>query len=213
MAAPKLRVVHSADPAIEPVIDDAELIARMSAADEDAAVAFHDRARPVIDRTIARLLGHGHSDHEDLVQLSLIELVSSVARFRGETSLEGFIGRVTAHVVFHHLRRRKLERRIFDAAANVDLIGTALSSPARTARARTLLARVRRHLEEMETNKAWTFVLHDVLGFDLREIAQITEVSVAAAQRRLVRGRTELHERIAEDPELAGSLTELEGDR
>ncbi|MGZ5968514.1 MAG: RNA polymerase sigma factor, partial [Polyangiales bacterium] len=116
-------------------------------------------------------------------------------------------------VVFHHLRRRKLERRIFDAAANVDLIGTALSSPARTARARTLLARVRRHLEEMETNKAWTFVLHDVLGFDLREIAQITEVSVAAAQRRLVRGRTELHERIAEDPELAGSLTELEGDR
>jgi DNA-directed RNA polymerase specialized sigma24 family protein len=38
-------------------------------------------------------------------------------------------------------------------------------------------------------------------------VAEITEVSVAAAQSRLVRGRKELRERLSADPELAPMLS------
>jgi DNA-directed RNA polymerase specialized sigma24 family protein len=44
----------------------------------------------------------------------------------------------------------------------------------------------------MNPKGAQALLLHDVLGYDLAEIAQITGVTVAAAQARLVRSRKEL---------------------
>jgi DNA-directed RNA polymerase specialized sigma24 family protein len=58
-------------------------------------------------------------------------------------------------------------------------------------------------MEAIGPKLAWAFVLHDVLGHALDEVAQILGISAAAAQSRLSRGRRRLQRRIAEDPELA----------
>jgi RNA polymerase sigma-70 factor (ECF subfamily) len=178
--------------------------------DPTAATALHDRVRSQVDRTIHRLLGGRDSDHEDIAQLAMIELVSTIDRYRGDCSLDSWTGTITAHVVYKHIRRRKTERRIF-GALDADLLAQTRSSSrlGREAIVRNLVHRVRGHLDKMDESKAWTFVLHDVCGHDLREIAHITGVSVAAAQTRLVRGRREMHERIADDPELANYLDSL----
>jgi RNA polymerase sigma-70 factor (ECF subfamily) len=44
--------------------------------------------------------------------------------------------------------------------------------------------------------RAEAVLLHDVLGHELTEIAQMTGVSVAAAQSRLVRGRKDVVNRM-----------------
>jgi RNA polymerase sigma-70 factor (ECF subfamily) len=77
--------------------------------------------------------------------------------------------------------------------------------------ARSQLRRILFHLDRIEETKAWAYVLHDVCGYDLREVATITSSSVSAAQTRLVRGRRELEERLSNDPEL-GSLAAAEVD-
>jgi RNA polymerase sigma-70 factor (ECF subfamily) len=183
-------------------LDDAQLLRALRANDAEAATAFHDRVRPQVDRTIYRLLGRRDADHEDLVQLSLIELIYSIDRFRGDCSLDSWTSTVTAHVVYKHLRRRGTERRIFAVPPSLDLASNG-SGPGADVMLRGLVARVRRHLDSIAPAKAWAFLLHDVCGYDLREAATIMEVSVAAAQQRLVRGRRELHELIGADPELA----------
>jgi RNA polymerase sigma factor (sigma-70 family) len=218
-ASPKLRVVSGGRPAGETRApgsgpgargwDDNELVAAVRAGDEEAAGAFHDRLRPRVESTVRRLIGRGDVDTEDLGQLSMIALIESIDRYRAECSLESWASAVAARVVYKHIRRRRLERRVFSAA--YDSEPASHLNPSRALVARDLVRRARELLVAVSEEKAWTFLLHDVCGFDLREIATITGVSTAAAQQRLVRGRRELHERAAADPELVTALQDLEG--
>jgi RNA polymerase sigma-70 factor (ECF subfamily) len=179
--------------------------------DASAATALYRRARPQVEKTLLRALGRRDRDHEDLVQLSMIELVRSIPSFRGECSLDTWTARITTRCAYKQLRRRAVERRVFDAEAEGDEVADDASGPESTVGARALTRRVRRHLDSMDPVKAWTVVLHDICGHDLREISEITECSVSAAQSRLVRGRADLHERISEDPDLADELRRREG--
>jgi RNA polymerase sigma-70 factor (ECF subfamily) len=215
-AGPRLRLVHS-EPDAPPegpggkatvALDDYELLAAVRSGDDTAATAFYHRVRPRVDATIARMLGSRDSDADDLAQIALVELVRSIHRFRGECSLDSWTSRVTAHMVCKQIRRRRIERGIFEHVA-VEPVDAARMGPAVIAR--NLLERIRGHLNGMDPDKAFAFVLHDVCGFDLREAAQILEVSVAATQKRLVRGRRELHALLGADPDLVDLLTEGDG--
>jgi RNA polymerase sigma-70 factor (ECF subfamily) len=192
-------------------VDDRALVTAVKAGDETVASSFCARVWPPVDRTIRRLLGHHDADRDDVAQLALIELVNTIGRYRGDCSLDAWAQTIASHVVFKHIRRRQLERRIF-----TDLLadGAEIAAPVRDewrSSTRELLARVAAHLDEMVSERAWALVMHDILGYDLREIAEMTESSVAAAQSRLVRGRRELHERVAGDPALVDLLEGMGG--
>ncbi len=197
----------------KPLLDDAELLAALRRGDSSAATSFHDRVRPLVDKTVRRLIGAQDSDREDLAQQAMIELVYTIDRYRGECSLDAWVATISAHVVYKHIRKRQSERRVFGSFASDDLIAS-VASPKRELRevvVRGAMTRVVAHLEQMDPQRAWAFVLHDVCGYDLKELAHITQVTVAAAQTRLVRGRKELHQRIGDDPELANMLGDLGG--
>lgn len=196
---------------IAPSFDDAELLAALRRGDVSAAAAFHDRVRSQVDRTIFRLLGRTDRDHEDIAQQALIELIYTIDGYRGECSLDTWTATLTAHVVYKHLRRRQTERRLFaEMLDNEEFVSISSRRTGRDAMGRSAVRRVAEHLDRLEANQAWTFVLHDAMGYDLREVARITGVSVAAAQSRLVRGRRALHESIGQDLELADTLVEME---
>jgi RNA polymerase sigma-70 factor (ECF subfamily) len=198
-------------PAPVPALDDSELLAAVRAGDPSAATALHDRVRPQIDRTISRLLTPDDIDRDDIAQQAMIELVSTIGRYRGDCALDSWTSTITARVVYKHIRRRKIERRIFGTFDPDSVVMMRSESRVgREAMARTIIPRVLAHLAAIDESRAWAFVLHDVCGYDLREIAEITGVTVTAAQTRLVRGRREVHERIAADGELANLLECME---
>jgi RNA polymerase sigma-70 factor, ECF subfamily len=208
---PKLRVVSSEagppPPRLPaPTLDDSQLLAAVRSGEPDAAAALHDRLRPVVERAIRRLLGRGDRDHEDLAQQAMIEVVTAVDRFRGDCPLDGWAATVAAHVVYNHIRRRTTERRIFESVRLDDDMPASTRSLVADVSARSVLRRVLAHLDTIDEAKSWAYLLHDVCGYDLREVAEITGASLAAAQSRLVRGRRELLERLSADAELAPML-------
>jgi len=194
----------------QPTMDDSELLAAVRTGDASAAAALYDRTRSVVERTVARLLGRRDNDAPDVAQLAFIELVNTIGSFRGDCPLDAWVSMISARIVYKHIRRRRLERQLFSAIP-VQALGLASEVTRRDIVFRDALRRVQEHLTLVDANRSWTFLLHDVHGYDLKEVAGITGVSVAAAQSRLVRGRREVHERIQADPELASLVKDLCG--
>ncbi len=200
-----LRLVKRNDVPVR-TLDDTEILAGIRRGDDSVAAAFHARVRPSVASAVGRLLGRHDRDFKDLVQHALIEIMRSLPRFRGECSLDAWCSRIAARAVWNEIRRRRVERRIFEGPIEGDFPHS--GDAERDAEIRGSLERVRVHLGALDPDRAWTIVLHDVCGYDLEEISGITNVTVSAAQSRLSRGRRELHARIAGDPELARELSE-----
>jgi len=192
-----------------PPIEDTQLLAAVRAADASAAQALYERSRPIVARILNRLLGRNDPEHQDLAQQTMVEIVRTIDRYRGECPLDAWIATLAAHVVYKHIRHRKVERRVLSDVLPFEPVAS--DQPAHRAALRSTIDRVCGHLASIDPGRVWAYLLHDVHGHDLREVARIMSISPAAAQSRLVRGRKDLHARLAADPELAAELERVEG--
>ncbi|MFT3711922.1 MAG: RNA polymerase sigma factor [Archangium sp.] len=193
--------------------DDAALIDAVARGDRRVSVALYDRLRTVMTRVVKRVAPRA-TDHSDLVQQAFVELIISLRERPTVRSLDAWAATVTARVVFHRLRREKLEHRFAAVEADGEVMTAvpALSSASdshQVAAQRELLEKVSSVMGSLNSGRMQVFVLHDVHGYELKEIAEILGLTVANAQTRLVRGRKELHEAVAHDEALSSALREV----
>jgi RNA polymerase sigma-70 factor (ECF subfamily) len=179
---------------------DAELIDAFERGDGRACEKLYDRLIDVVEGTLWRVLGRRDEHHDDLVQTAFEQIVMTLSRrrFARACSLSSWAASVTTHVAFNAIRARTRERKVLDRNRGADMAALSRDEDLeREVGVREEIGRVRFYLSEMDWGRATTLFLHDVLGYELAEIAVLTGVSVAAAQSRLVRGRRELQERLA----------------
>lgn len=184
-------------------LTDEELIDAIVQGDARIAGQIHDRLIRVIDHTLYRVFGRREHDHDDLIQTCFEQVLRTLTdrTFAGNCSLRTWAGRITTHVALNALRSRQRERKVIQHSDAPPESGP-LSARQGSAEATVELDRVRRELSRMKPSRAEVLVLHDVHGYHLSEIASMLDVSVSAAQSRLVRGRRELHERLERGPSL-----------
>ncbi len=203
---PALQLVRTDGPA------DDELIAGVLSGEPSWADAFARRVWPTVVLAVRRLLGEADPDAEDVAQVAVMQVLGSIKRFRRQGTLDAFVRTVTANTVYKQLRRKGLERKLFTALEAAEPERSRLIGPHAAVRVRDAVSRVLGHLGQVDMARAVAWALHDVHGYGLKEIAEITNVSEAAAQTRLSRGRRELLERLGSDTALAELLSELEGE-
>lgn len=144
---------------------------------------------------VRRVLGRDDVEHEDVVQATLEQLLtfSSQKAARDHDFARQWASVVARNVAVDALRARLRERRVLSRAD--DTAATQRPSyldPERIASARETLARFSESLDRLRETNAEVLFMHDVLGHSLAEIADALEMSVAAAQSRLVRGRRQI---------------------
>ena len=186
---------------------DERLIEALLRGDRALANEVHSRLLRTVDATLYRLLGRRDSDYDDLVQTSLEQIMVSLGRgkFAGGATLATWASGVTCNVALRAIRRRRLERRIFDRSFDVET--RALSRPGSVNLEAQLIARhhlkwFHKQLVRMSVKLSEALLLHDVLGFGLSETASMTGATQSAVRSRLVRGRRQLSQRLRQDVEV-----------
>ena len=133
-------------------LDDVQLLSALRSNAPEAAAALYERSRVVIDRTLRRLLGRSDPDHQDLFQQTMMEIVRTIDRYRGECPLDAWIATLAAHIAYKHIRHRKVERRYMTDALPPEPV--AADRPAHRVALRSTIDRVREHLAFVKPDRA-----------------------------------------------------------
>ena len=147
-----------------------------------------------------RLLGGPH-DLEDALQDTFVEAFRSIARFRGEAKLSTWLHGIAVHIALRRLRSRGRQPREADVDENAL---AADATQARTLEARRQVTRVFAILEHLPPKKRVVFVLHEIDGLPLTEIATMLGAPQITVRTRLHYARREFFRRVAADPAFDG---------
>lgn len=177
---------------------DEQLIAGLLGGDPRAGEQLYDHLIRVVDWTLLRVVGRRSEEHDDLVQSVFEQVVKTIqtGRYSRACSLTSWASAIASNVGLNSLRQRKRDQHLLAAADAVrfDRSGTDVEAQV-IARRRLQMARA--ELANMDPGRAQALILHDVNGVALNEMAAALDISVAAAQSRLSRGRRELSARMA----------------
>lgn len=181
-------------------LSDEELVVALRRGDRQVGRILYQRLVRVIDATLSRVIGPGQPDHDDLVQAAFEEVVRTLfkGQFKGRCRLTSWAASIACHLGLNAIRSRKTERSIFDRSADVSDSGLSHSPrhPETALEARDELKLLRTALATLSPGRAEAVLLHDAFGYNLGEVAELTNSTEAAVQSRLVRGRRDLSERL-----------------
>lgn len=175
-----------------------DLIARAKSGDPDALETIVLTHAPRISGLLLKLLGP-RQDMEDLVQNVFLEMCRAMPKFRGESSLSTFIGGITVRIA------RRAMRPVLWWTRRAPMPEEPISntpSPEESAIDRQRLLRVHAALERVGPKKRIAFILSELEGMSVQQIAELTGTSVDATRARIHHARKELRARAERDPYL-----------
>jgi RNA polymerase sigma-70 factor, ECF subfamily len=154
---------------------------------------------PYLERVLARIVGRS-SELEDLLQQTLEHAIRAFPGYREEAAVRTWLTRIAVRTALHHLKHPAQRRR-----ASLELIeggrgDVASSRPLHEADARARLRVLYEHLDKLDPKHRAAFVLFQVEGRSMEEVAELMEAGVSTTKSRVMWARRKLYARLAKDP-------------
>ncbi len=163
--------------------------------------------RPHLDRMYRlayRLTGH-REDAQDLVQDVLMKLHSQTARLAEVEAVATWLARVTYHQFIDNQRRYKSRRLTLVEdplmSADPDRAAAVEASTEDLVEGEFTITRVLAALEQLSEDHQLIIKLHDVEGYTITEIAEITGIPLGTLKSRRQRARERLQNLLDEGPD------------
>lgn len=158
--------------------------------DERAARELFRAIRGDVHRILVATVGDD-PELDDMLQVAFIELFRSLGNFRGQSLFRTWMYRVVVNVAFGQLRRRRRQVGVQLGETLSPEWPTPLADPEVHSEQRERLRQVREALGELSPKMRLVFVLHDVEGHDVKEIAAIVGINRFTVKSRLFYARRE----------------------
>jgi putative membrane protein len=187
-----------------PAIADGAVLERARGGDPEATRAIMQEHNRMLWR-IARGILHDDADAEDVVQDAYVRALTSLDRFRGDSSLGTWLARI---VVNEALRRRGRKPRTSDLADVVETMpaghpGSATMAqtpgPEAATAARQVCRMVESAMDALPTPFRVVFMMRVIEQMSIGETAATLGITVATAKTRLHRANQQMRARLGAD--------------
>jgi RNA polymerase sigma-70 factor, ECF subfamily len=137
-------------------------------------------------------------DIDDVVQQAFIALFGSLRHFKGESSLDTWVYRITVKICTTQLRKKYRKRQpniVFDPMER-EREDPACGDPASAIEQQELSRVIYEALDKLPIEKRTIVTMYEIDGFSLEEIAQILKKPLGTVKSRLFHGRKALEKQL-----------------
>src|ERR1700740_3206480 len=180
--------------------DDACLTEAIHRAQQGDAAAFEFIYRLHCRRvyTLCLRMMKDPSEAEDLTQEAFMQVFRKIHTFRGESAFSSWLHRLTVNIVLMRLRKKKLTLTSLDQVHGSDEGGDRPRDEAGGPDVRLTgifdRANLQRAVSQLPRGYKAAFILHDLQGYQHKEIAEILGCSVGTCKSQLHRARKAIRE-------------------
>lgn len=170
---------------------DTETLARARTGDKHAITTVLELHYEQIHRMLVHLVGRS-PDLDDLRQQVLLAIVQGISSFRADSSFSTWIGGICVNVARTHYRTKRVrsERTIDDGQPAIDATGVDTSAQLES---RAELVAIERALGTLSLEQRTSFILANVYGHSVEEIAKMMKAAKSTTRLRLYYGRKKFY--------------------
>jgi RNA polymerase sigma-70 factor (ECF subfamily) len=164
-----------------------DLVARCRAGDADAFETLY-REHAARLYTLACRMAGSREDGEDLLQEIFLQAHRKLGSFKGDSSIGTWLYRLALNHCLDYVRSRRAKMNKLTETLDAE------TSIEPTARRETPIARMdlERAVERLPEGCREAFVLHDVEGFDHKEVADLLGIAEGTSKSQVFKARMKL---------------------
>lgn len=171
------------------------LIARAQDGDADAFAALFEAHKQRVYAVCLRMTNN-IAEAEDLTQDAFIHVFRKLSSFRGDSAFSTWLYRITVNTVLMHFRRKSGRQVSIDQTRDEDTGVPKREYGRDDQRLTGCLDRLTlaRAINELPPGYRMIFLLHEVQGFEHKEIAQLLHCSIGNSKSQLHKAKLRMRE-------------------